>query len=114
LICRILSAEGFRCFEADSAYEAVEVLWLVAAGRIDLIIVDMHMGDVDAPALVRASRERWPGQCVLYIVGGPTRLSNEDVSRRGAHVLTKPFTRDQLLAAVEEALERRLMQRPVG
>jgi two-component system cell cycle sensor histidine kinase/response regulator CckA len=110
LVCRILSGEGFRCFEADSGYEALEVLWLVAAGRIELVIVDLDMQDLDAPALVRASRERWPSQSVLYLVGGPMPLSDEDFSSRGTHVLIKPFNRQQLFGGVEAALERRLVR----
>jgi DNA-binding NtrC family response regulator len=107
LICRILSGEGFRCFEADSATEALEVLWLVAPGRIDLVIADADMPELEAPKLVAASRERWPEQRVLFLVGGPTQLKEEDVARDGTHVLNKPFTRNQLLRAVGTALERR-------
>lgn len=113
LLCRILSAEGFRCFEADSAYEALEVLWLVAPGKIDIVITDADMQDLDAPALVRASRERWPDQCVLFLIGGASRVAPEDLGR-GAQVLTKPFTRAKLLASVQGALERRRVPRPRG
>jgi DNA-binding NtrC family response regulator len=111
LICRNLSAEGFRCFEADSAAEALEVLWLVAPGRIDLVIAEADMPDLEAPRLVAASRERWPDQCVLFLVGGPSQLKAEDLPQRGAYVLEKPFTRVQLLRAVSAALDRRKVPR---
>jgi DNA-binding response OmpR family regulator len=107
LVCRHLTNQGFRCFEADSAFEALEVLWIVAAGKIDLIIVDADVPDLGAVALVRASRERWVDQCVLFLLGNPTQLTANEVSRVGGVVLPKPFARDQLLGAVGRALERR-------
>ena len=107
LVCRHLSAEGFRCFEADSAIEALEVLWMVAPGRIDLIIADADMPDLGATALARASRERWPEQSVLFLSGGAPRLEEEELAALRAQVLEKPFTRKKLLSAVAAALERR-------
>jgi DNA-binding response OmpR family regulator len=107
LVCRHLTNEGFRCFEADSAFEALEVLWIVAAGKIDLIIVDADLPDIGAVALVRASRERWTDQCVLFLLGNPTRLTDPEVSSVAGVVLPKPFNRRQLLDGVREALERR-------
>jgi DNA-binding response OmpR family regulator len=107
LICRHLSNEGFRCFEADSAFEALEVLWIVAPGKIDLIIVDADLPDIGAGALVRASRERWIDQCVLFLLGSPARLTEAEVSSVGGILLPKPFTRAQLFATVKRALERR-------
>jgi DNA-binding response OmpR family regulator len=107
LICRHLSAEGFRCFEADSAMEALEVLWMVAPGKIDLIIADADMPDLGAAALARASRERWPEQSVLFLFGGAPRITVEELTGLRGQVLEKPFTRKKLLTAVAAALERR-------
>jgi DNA-binding response OmpR family regulator len=107
LVCRHLSHEGFRCFEADSAVEALEVLWIVAPGKIDLIIVDADVPDIGAAALVRASRERWIEQCVLFLLGNPTQLTAGEVSSVRGVVQPKPFTRVQLLGSVGRALERR-------
>ena len=111
LICRHLSAEAFRCFEADSAMEALEVLWMVAPGRIDLIIADADIPDLDAAALARASRERWPEQSVLFLFGGAPPITVEELARLQGQVLEKPFTRSKLLGAVSAALERRSSRR---
>jgi DNA-binding response OmpR family regulator len=111
LVCRHLTHEGFRCFEADSAIEALEVLWIVAAGKIDLIIVDADVPDIGAAALVRASRERWIEQSVLFLLGNPTQLTEGEVSSVRGVVLPKPFTRAQLLGGVGRALERRRVPR---
>jgi DNA-binding response OmpR family regulator len=107
LVCRHLSNEGFRCFEADSAFEALEVLWIVAPGKIDLIVVDADIPDLGAAALVRASRERWTDQCVLFLLGSAAHLSDDEVTSVGGVVLQKPFTRAHLLGAAGRALERR-------
>jgi len=107
LICRHLSAEGYRCFEADGAIEALEVLWMVAPGKIDLIIADADMPDLGAAALARASRERWPEQSVLFLFGGAPPVTHEELAGLQAQVLEKPFTRSKLLGAVAASLERR-------
>ncbi len=111
LICRHLSAEGFRCFEADTAMEALEVLWMVAPGRIDLVIADADIPDLSAAALTRASRERWPDQSVLLLLGGAAQLDQDELTALHAQVLEKPFTRTKLLSAVATALERRTAPR---
>jgi DNA-binding response OmpR family regulator len=107
LVCRHLSNEGFRCFEGDSAPEALEVLYMVAPGKIDLIIADADVPDLGPGELVRASRERWPGQCVLFLFGGPPSFTPEQLTELHAQALEKPFTRARLLRAVATALERR-------
>ena len=112
LVCRHLTNEGFRCFEADSAMEALEVIWMVAPGRIDLIVADADIPDLAATALARASRERWPDQSVLFLYGGAFRIDAGDLASLRAKVLEKPFTRDKLLTAVASALERRAAPRP--
>jgi DNA-binding response OmpR family regulator len=111
LICRHLSGEGFRCFEADSAMEALEVLWMVAPGKIDLVIADADIPDLSAAALTRASRERWPDQSVLLLLGGAAGLDQDELNALHAQVLEKPFTRTKLLSAVASALERRTLPR---
>ncbi len=111
LICRHLSGEGFRCFEADTAMEALEVLWMVAAGKIDLVIADADIPDLGAAALARASRERWPDQSVLLLLGGAAQLDQDELTALHALVLEKPFTRAKLLSAVSTALERRTAPR---
>jgi DNA-binding NarL/FixJ family response regulator len=43
---------------ADSATTAAE--GLATPGRHDAVLLDLHLPDLDGPALVRAFRERWP------------------------------------------------------
>src|SRR5688572_33316699 len=66
LAYRILNAAGFRVFEASDGAEALEVLQH-APGRIDLVIVDAIMPNVDGATLTARIFESWPTQRVLLM-----------------------------------------------
>jgi two-component system, cell cycle sensor histidine kinase and response regulator CckA len=104
---RILSEEGYRVLEAESAPEALDVL-SQARGRVDLLIVDVVMPDCDGVELARIVQEEWPDQRILYMSAHPAQV----LVQHGLHsldvpFLAKPYTRDEALVKVAEALERR-------
>jgi DNA-binding NtrC family response regulator len=50
-------------------------------------------------------RKRWPGQRILYMSAHPAEvLVQHGVTQLDAPFLAKPFTRDELLTKVSEAL----------
>ena len=112
---RLLNEWGFRVFEAESGEEAMEVLETARAG-IQLVIVDVVMPLADGVQVTRRIRERWPGQRTLYMSAHPAEVLMEyGLTELDAPFLAKPFTRDELLAKVSEALARPapdLSQRP--
>jgi two-component system, cell cycle sensor histidine kinase and response regulator CckA len=105
---RLLSEWGFRVFEAESGAEALEVLETARAG-IQLVMVDVVMPLADGVQVTRAIHERWPGQRTLYMSAHPAEvLIQYGLSELDAPFLAKPFTRDELLTKVSEALARTL------
>jgi two-component system cell cycle sensor histidine kinase/response regulator CckA len=101
---RLLSEWGFRVFEAESGEEALEVLETARAG-VQLVIVDVVMPLADGVQVTRAIRERWPGQRTLYMSAHPAEvLVQYGLTELDAPFLAKPFTRDELLTKVSEAL----------
>jgi two-component system cell cycle sensor histidine kinase/response regulator CckA len=103
---RLLSEWGFRVFEAESGEEAMEVLETARAG-IQLVIVDVVMPLADGVQVTRHIQERWPGQRTLYMSAHPAEvLAEYGVSELEVPILAKPFTRDELLTKVSEALAR--------
>jgi two-component system, cell cycle sensor histidine kinase and response regulator CckA len=103
---RLLNEWGFRVFEAESGEEAMEVLATARAG-IQLVIVDVVMPLADGVQVTRKIQERWPGQRTLYMSAHPAEvLSQYGLAELDVPFLAKPFTRDELLAKVSEALER--------
>jgi two-component system cell cycle sensor histidine kinase/response regulator CckA len=101
---RVLSESGYRVFEAASAVEALEVLAMVR-GRVDVVLVDVVMPEVNGVDLVRLIREEWDRPAILFMSAYPAEvLAREGLKDLRVHFLAKPFTRDELLSAVERAL----------
>ena len=99
-------------YEVDVAGEREEAEALLATGRYDLVISDLHLTGVhgrEGLELVGYVRERCPAtQMVLLTAYGSADLE-EEVQRHGvAAVLTKP----QPLAHVAELASRLLEARP--
>jgi two-component system cell cycle sensor histidine kinase/response regulator CckA len=105
LTFRLLSEAGFRVFEAASAVEALEVLQM-ARGRIDLILVDVVLGEVNGVDLVRLIRERWSDPQIVFMSAHPAEvLVREGLEDPTVVFLAKPFTRDELMVAIGRALQ---------
>jgi DNA-binding response OmpR family regulator len=103
---RLLSEWGFRVFEAESGEEGMEVLDTARFG-IQLVLVDIVMPFADGVQVTKRIRERWPAQRILYMSAHPAEVLMEyGLSQLDAPFLAKPFTRDELLAKVSEALSR--------
>jgi two-component system, cell cycle sensor histidine kinase and response regulator CckA len=109
---RILSEEGYRVLEAESAPEALDVL-SQARGRVDLLMVDVVMPDCDGVHLGRMVLEEWPDQRILYMSAHPAEvLVRHGLESLDVPFLAKPYTRGEALEKVREALERRRTTEP--
>jgi two-component system cell cycle sensor histidine kinase/response regulator CckA len=103
---RLLNEWGFRVFEAESGEEAMEVLETAKAG-IQLVIVDVVMPSQDGVQVSQRICQRWPEQRILYMSAHPAEvLAEHGLAELSVPFLAKPFTRDELLTKVSEALAR--------
>lgn len=101
---RVLSEAGYRVFEAAGAMEAVEVLAMLR-GKVDLVLVDVIMPEVNGVDLVRLIREEWEAPAILFMSAYPAEvLAREGLKDLRVQFLAKPFTRSELLGAAERAL----------
>ena len=103
-----LSDAGYRIFEAEDGQEALEVL--ERAGSVNLVIVDMVMPRLNGAGLVAELHQRRPSQPVLLISAYPAERDAVDAGEASHPFLSKPFTRDQLLAKVAEASQARAVE----
>jgi len=116
LIQRNLSGQGFRVFTAGDVTEAVRLL---AATTIDLVITDLKMPKISGMDLVRHVKENYDDVEVMMITGYATIEGAVEAVKTGAEeYLAKPFTDEELFAAVGRALEklhtRRALRPPSG
>jgi two-component system, cell cycle sensor histidine kinase and response regulator CckA len=104
LAYRLLSEAGYRVFEAGSAVEALEVVEL-SHGRLNAILIDVVMPEVNGVDLARMLQDRVPGIGIVFMSAYPAEV----LVREGLHdlrvaFLAKPFTREDLLRSVDGAV----------
>jgi CheY-like chemotaxis protein len=108
----VLTGRGYRVLEAGNAARAIERS-AGHPGRIDLLVTDLVMPGVQGDSLARGLARDRPGLAVLYISGyTESVLTERGVLQEGHRLLRKPFTPDELVAAVAEALEAAPAARP--
>jgi DNA-binding response OmpR family regulator len=90
----------------------MEVLETSRAG-IQLVIVDVVMPSQDGVQVTRRICQRWPEQRILYMSAHPAEvLAEHGLAELTVPFLAKPFTRDELLTKVGEALARPAFRLP--
>lgn len=74
----------------------------------DLMITDLRLEDGDGLDLVRESQRRWEAMAVLVLTGYATPDTAVEAVSAGAYdVLTKPLIDDELMMAIDRALDQR-------
>jgi len=105
-VFRFLSEAGARVFEAASLGEALEVLG-TARPAVQLVITDVVMPEMNGVDLARVIREQWPATSVLFMSAFPAEvLVREGLENPAVLFLAKPFTRDELMGKVHQALKQ--------
>lgn len=108
---RVLSEAGYRVLEAEDGEEALDALYAPRA-NVDLVIIDVVMPKIDGVELAARIRERWPEKRILFMSGHAAEvLAQHGLIYLDVPFLAKPFTRDEALDKVREALERRQSER---
>ena len=101
---RALGKRGYAVIEAENGDVALEILD-DAATRVDLVVSDVMMPGMDGATLLHEIRARRPSVSVIMISGyGENILRGVLAQHVGVQFLPKPFTLDELVAKVEEAL----------
>lgn len=101
LVATMLEDEGYLVLQAENGREAVEV-GKRHGGALHLLVTDVVMPVLSGPEIVLALRGQRPGLPVLYMSGyTDSRLLSRGVDQASVNLLLKPFTAEQLVAAVE-------------
>jgi DNA-binding NtrC family response regulator len=115
LMKRHLGPEGHTVIAALSAEEAARLMKDTA---FDLVITDMKMPRVSGLDLIRHIRTNYKGVGILMVTGYPSIGEAVEAVRLGAEdYLAKPFTKKELLDALEATLtkqRRRILGPPAA
>jgi signal transduction histidine kinase len=94
-------------YEVEAAVDGQTALDLLASGRHQLVLADINMPHMDGMALLKEIKSRHPMVEVILMTAFGGLQSVLEALRLGAYdYITKPFTRDALLAAVGRCVEK--------
>ena len=103
IMARLLVCAGYEVLEAGSAAEAFEILW-GHPDAVDVLVSDFTLPDMNGRQLLKEVRRLQPEIRALFVTGDPSEVASE-------RYLAKPFLPGELLAAVNETVNARVLRR---
>jgi two-component system, cell cycle sensor histidine kinase and response regulator CckA len=105
LNARGLTSRGYTVLQAGNGVEAIDVLEK-SDGKIDLVVSDVVMPEMDGPTLLRELRVRNPGLKIIFVSGYAEDAFQKHLPADGQQFdfLAKPFTLKQLVEKVKETM----------
>jgi two-component system, cell cycle sensor histidine kinase and response regulator CckA len=100
---RSLKTRGFTVLEATTGLEALEVVEEVG-GKIDLIVSDVVMPEMDGPAMYAELRKRGVTAKVIFVSGYAEEAFAKNLPEGEFGFLPKPFSIKQLVETVKAHL----------
>ncbi len=101
---RVLEPAGYEVRTAKAGREGLQLL---DAGRVDLVLTDLKMPDIDGIEVLIRIKENWPDTQVIIMTGYGTVNTAVRAMKMGVFdYIEKPFSPDDLLALVARALSR--------
>jgi two-component system cell cycle sensor histidine kinase/response regulator CckA len=111
LIERVLVGAGYTVHSAGTPAEAREIC-ANSRGKIDLMLTDVVMPDMNGPVLARQLRAARPEMKLILMSGySGAALQQRDDGMRDVIFLEKPFSSGQVLRAVRSALRDEQLSR---
>ncbi len=108
-LCAVLRKSGYSTQPCDSGQAALTMLM---AGGVDLILLDLHLGDIDGLDLLGMIRSAGIDTAVIVVSGDSLVESAIGALRLGASdYLRKPYEVEVLLHTVRRVLHRRYLER---
>src|SRR5690348_12690359 len=101
-ISQILKSEGYTVFGAESADKALGYM----DENIDVVLSDLHMGDVSGIDLLQLWKKRQPDTQFIVMTGHSSVNTAVEAIKAGAFdYITKPVNRDEIVLLIRRAVE---------
>jgi CheY-like chemotaxis protein len=106
VIDSLLQIPGHRVITLENGTGVAKVL---DHQHVDLVLTDLLMPEMDGFALIKEIRPKWPTLPIIAMSGGgnfsmPECCLDQAKLLGASAVLAKPFTREKLYAAIDEAI----------
>ena len=108
LMRKNLESDGYRCFETDNGAAAIE--WL-KQNHADVVVSDCHMPILGGLELFDWLVEHRPSRFPVFIMVSGNLTDDKRarvLSLGGSAVLNKPFTHNDLIGTIEQALKNKI------
>jgi DNA-binding NtrC family response regulator len=103
-----LTDYGFEVVQAETGEHALDRL---ADFAFDILITDLRLPGIDGTKVIESALERYPEIIAIVVTGYGTVRDAVDIIKRGAaDFVTKPFQFDELMHALNSALEQRRLK----
>lgn len=107
---RLLRPEGYKILLAESGADG---LITMATEKVDLIISDMRMPEMDGAMFLSLVRKRWPDTMRLLLTGHADMTQTVSAINQGEiyRFIAKPWQDEEFLIIVRQALEQLNLKR---
>jgi DNA-binding NtrC family response regulator len=103
-----LAEHGFEVEQADTGERAIEQL---AEFAFDIVVTDLRLPGLDGTRVLETALLRYPDIIGIIVTGyGTVKDAVEAIKRGATDFVTKPFQFDELLHALNSALEQRRLR----
>ena len=102
---RALQTRGYDVLQAESGEAALEAV-ANFAGRIDLVVSDVVMPNMDGPTMAKALKDVLPHVPIIFVSGYAEDAFAKSLDpSQEFHFLPKPFSLKQLASAVKKVIK---------
>jgi DNA-binding response OmpR family regulator len=103
LVAEVLKDLGYRALEASDGGAGLRIVQ--SPQRIDLLITDIGLPGVNGRQLAHAARATRSNLKVLFMTGYAESAATGELLDEGMHIISKPFSMDNLAAKIREVIE---------
>ncbi|HEY5757465.1 MAG TPA: PAS domain S-box protein [Steroidobacter sp.] len=103
LVVEVLQDLGYHALEAQSGASALRILQ--SNQRIDLLVADLGLPDINGRQLADAGSAKRKGLKVLFMTGYAEQAAGSAFLDEGMEIITKPFNMDVLASRIREMIE---------
>jgi signal transduction histidine kinase/ActR/RegA family two-component response regulator len=103
LTCEFLQTAGYQVLSASDGIEALEIAERLG-GAIHILLTDIVMPRMRGPELARLIQQKLPRVIIVFVSGYTEDLHATPSSMDNGFFLQKPFSRDQLLRKLNDAI----------